>query len=43
MLSIFAAAWRVILKRGRADWLILAAALLIITLATTLLAYCTTS
>ncbi|HAX26242.1 MAG TPA: hypothetical protein DCX80_14570, partial [Chloroflexi bacterium] len=37
MLSIFAAAWRVILKRGRADWLILAAALLIITLATTLL------
>lgn len=37
MLSIFAAAWRVILKRGRADWLILAAALLIVTLATTLL------
>ncbi len=37
MASIFAAAWRVILKRGRADWLILAAALLIVTLATTLL------
>ena len=37
MVSIFAAAWRVIIKRGRADWLILAAALLIVTLATTLL------
>lgn len=37
MASIFVAAWRVIIKRGRADWLILAAALLIVTLATTLL------
>ncbi|MCO5176807.1 MAG: FtsX-like permease family protein [Thermomicrobiales bacterium] len=37
MVAIFAAAWRVIIQRGRADWLILAAALLIVTLATTLL------
>lgn len=37
MISVFAAAWRVILKRTRADWLILAAALLIILLATSLL------
>lgn len=38
MISVFAAAWRVILKRTRADWLILAAATLIILLSTTLLA-----
>jgi len=38
MISVFAAAWRVILKRTRADWLILAAAMLIILLSTTLLA-----
>lgn len=35
--SIVAAAWRVVLKRARADWLILSAALLTIVLATTLL------
>jgi len=38
MVSVFAAAWRVILKRTGADWLILAAATLIILLSTTLLA-----
>ncbi|HYI15830.1 MAG TPA: ABC transporter permease, partial [Thermomicrobiales bacterium] len=38
MISVFAAAWRVILKRTGADWLILAAATLIILLSTTLLA-----
>ena len=38
MISVFAAAWRVILKRTGADWLILAAASLIILLSTTLLA-----
>jgi ABC-type lipoprotein release transport system permease subunit len=37
MLAVFAAAWRIIIKRTRADWLILAAAALIILLATTLL------
>lgn len=37
MISVFASAWRVILKRTRADWLILAAATLIILLATSLL------
>jgi len=35
--SIMSAAWRVVIKRTRADWLILAAAMLIILLATTLL------
>lgn len=35
--SILGAAWRVVIKRTRADWLILAAAMLIILLATTLL------
>lgn len=38
MISVFAAAWRVIIKRTGADWLILAAATLIILLSTTLLA-----
>lgn len=38
MLSIVAAAWRQVLNRARADWLILSAAVLTILLATTLLA-----
>lgn len=37
MISVLATAWRVILMRTRADWLILSAAALIIVLATTLL------
>ncbi|HUG16805.1 MAG TPA: ABC transporter permease [Thermomicrobiales bacterium] len=37
MIPVLATAWRVILMRARSDWLILAAALLVIVLATTLL------
>jgi hypothetical protein len=38
MIGVFATAWRVILQRTRADWLILVAATAVILLATTLLA-----